>query len=108
MSTSGVTKTVAELVDSLRYRPVATNAAQMREAADLIERLQRQVDAAALLATTADKFLGVIHSQLADGCCTCGEKANDDYTDCDWHQAFDAGIACRDALGQFNAAGATP
>ena len=28
----------ADLIDCLRYRPVATTAAQMREAADLLER----------------------------------------------------------------------
>lgn len=33
------------LIDSLRYRPVATTAAQMREAADRIERLERELAA---------------------------------------------------------------
>jgi hypothetical protein len=36
--------TTAELIDCLRYRPVATTAAQMRQAADEIERLQAMLD----------------------------------------------------------------
>ncbi len=35
---TAVTDERAELIDCLRYRPVATTAAQMREAADLLER----------------------------------------------------------------------
>lgn len=34
---------VTNLIDSLRYRPVATTAAQMREAADELERLRAEV-----------------------------------------------------------------
>ena len=39
-----MTPSVEELIDSLRYRPVATTAAQMREAADALARQRAEIE----------------------------------------------------------------
>ncbi len=51
---------VESLVDTLRYRPVATTAAQMREAADLIERLQSKADNGAVAAYTLHQIVNLL------------------------------------------------
>jgi hypothetical protein len=48
---------IAELVDALRYRPVATTAAQMRTAADLIERQMDALQLARDWMLQADRLL---------------------------------------------------
>jgi hypothetical protein len=48
---------VASLVDCLRYRPVATTAAQMRQAADIIESQQQALRIAREWMLQADKLL---------------------------------------------------
>jgi hypothetical protein len=48
---------VAALIDSLRYRPVGTTAAQMRDAADLIESQQQALRIAREWMLRADKLL---------------------------------------------------
>lgn len=54
MREAGMTKEIAELVDCLRHRPVATTARQMREAADLIEKLHAALHGCAWMALDAD------------------------------------------------------
>lgn len=49
-----MTTTVANLVDTLRHRPVATTAAQMREAADLIEKYFWSLHACAWMTLDVD------------------------------------------------------
>jgi hypothetical protein len=50
-------QTIAELVDTFRYRPVATTAAQMRKAAEVIEDQQQALRIAREWMLQADRLL---------------------------------------------------
>ena len=77
-----MTPSVEELIDSLRYRPVATTAAQMREAADalarqqrVIERYRAAIENAAATFADFDKGLRLLNRPLLGDACTVAEAA---------------------------------